>query len=604
MSDIAGVISPEAEAAIDQIIVDSGRLHVVVNGTGTQNAITEDGSLIPSVRKALIDNLYFKTPILNWAQGTSVSVFNQLYKFTGSDNVTSWWYAPAATTSSPVVMGSSPLNDVRFKPFLDPNSMANTYAPINSPNFTGNARAPTASPTDDSTTIANTAWVQDHIQDLRDDFSGALTGSFDNVTVTNTTTTKDLVVSGTSTFGGTIDATNELMRLNKLQMVGADAEISFEESGTPPTGITQKSNITPYRMTTGGFDAEDVSVDHLSGGEPIGTNPSFELTGLTNADYVHITGNSSNDPTRPQLIVDGIVEIGTLRVANFDGIDVNGLDIHPNSVTTDTYVDVGTNLTVGADMTVSGNANLANTTTVQDLVITGSVSGISIGVDGQDIAPNSVTVAQGLSVGATTTLNNLVVTGTVVGIDMSVDGDDILPNSVTTTQGLTVGGDAKVEGNTEVQDLTVIGTLTANINLSGQDITVANLNVTGTATMNQAQAQNIQTNNLWLTAQEILGEDTTAAWIPPIEDGTVMNVVVDKDMVITNIEDLPEYALSGVIYLRMDAVGGHTVTFDTNYVILNSGIDINTAADSVTLIQFTYSGYENDPVDVIIAPRP
>lgn len=58
-TDIMALLSTEADKAVDQIVEDSKRLNIVVNGDGTAQTTTEDGSLIASVRKALLDNLFF-----------------------------------------------------------------------------------------------------------------------------------------------------------------------------------------------------------------------------------------------------------------------------------------------------------------------------------------------------------------------------------------------------------------------------------------------------------------------------------------------------------------------------------------------------------------
>lgn len=110
-------VSEDFNKAVDQVILDSKRLHGVVNGDGLASIVTEDGSLIPSVRKALLDNLYFKTPPIAWKQGTQVSVFNQLYAFTEA-GATSWWYAPTATQSTIVLQGVSPKSDLSGEPSL------------------------------------------------------------------------------------------------------------------------------------------------------------------------------------------------------------------------------------------------------------------------------------------------------------------------------------------------------------------------------------------------------------------------------------------------------------------------------------------------------
>lgn len=92
--------------AVEQTIIAGEQIHQIVNGTATTEVIVEDGSKVPSVRKALVDNFYFKDPIA-WQSGQTENVFNQLRQFTDG----SWWYAPSATVISPVSMGATPVGD-------------------------------------------------------------------------------------------------------------------------------------------------------------------------------------------------------------------------------------------------------------------------------------------------------------------------------------------------------------------------------------------------------------------------------------------------------------------------------------------------------------
>ncbi|QEG08792.1 putative tail fiber protein [Aeromonas phage 4L372XY] len=96
--------------AVEQTITAGEQIHQIVNGTATTEVTVEDGSKVPSVRKALLDNFYFKDP-LDWQAGQQELVFNQLRKFTDG----SWWYAPSATTSNPVSMGVSPVGDLLWR---------------------------------------------------------------------------------------------------------------------------------------------------------------------------------------------------------------------------------------------------------------------------------------------------------------------------------------------------------------------------------------------------------------------------------------------------------------------------------------------------------
>lgn len=96
--------------AVEQTITAGEQIHQIVNGTATTEVTVEDGSKVPSIRKALLDNFYFKDPIA-WQVGQTENVFNQLRQFTDG----SWWYAPSATAINPITMGSTPVGDSLWK---------------------------------------------------------------------------------------------------------------------------------------------------------------------------------------------------------------------------------------------------------------------------------------------------------------------------------------------------------------------------------------------------------------------------------------------------------------------------------------------------------
>ena len=98
------------QAAVEQTITAGEQIHQIVNGTATTEVTVEDGSKVPSIRKALLDNFYFKDPIA-WQAGQTENVFNQLRQFTDG----SWWYAPSATASNPISMGSTPVGNSLWK---------------------------------------------------------------------------------------------------------------------------------------------------------------------------------------------------------------------------------------------------------------------------------------------------------------------------------------------------------------------------------------------------------------------------------------------------------------------------------------------------------
>lgn len=99
--------------AVELTIFASNQLHDVINGDALTTVETENGD-IPTLRKALVDNFYFKTPI-NWAEGESATVFNQLYYFDGTLATSGWYYAPQATLDNPIAMGSTPIDDDNWR---------------------------------------------------------------------------------------------------------------------------------------------------------------------------------------------------------------------------------------------------------------------------------------------------------------------------------------------------------------------------------------------------------------------------------------------------------------------------------------------------------
>lgn len=100
------------QEATEIAIEASNQLHGVINGDANAEVTVEDGSKIPSVRKAMVDSLYFKPPIA-WEQGEYEDTYNQLREFIDGD-VRTWWFAKGATVSTPVLMSTSPATDINW----------------------------------------------------------------------------------------------------------------------------------------------------------------------------------------------------------------------------------------------------------------------------------------------------------------------------------------------------------------------------------------------------------------------------------------------------------------------------------------------------------
>lgn len=262
------------ENAVTQLELDTARMHTVINGDGTQSATAEDGSLLPSVRKAMLDNLYFVTPPLPWVAGTINRVFNQLFSFTETDGKISWWFAPAAGQSTPVTLGASPVNSPQWRVFVDTNSIEKTYAPIESPLFTGNPRGPTPAASDSSNSLATTEFVSQAVAAVVD-----TTPTFETITVTGLST-----LQGGAVITGDITAIDYKIDLNKVLLHGTDASVTFTDVdpslpvSAKKTALTTNKLVTHEvisdKLTTTDFETETLAVSDLTVSDKITvTNP-------------------------------------------------------------------------------------------------------------------------------------------------------------------------------------------------------------------------------------------------------------------------------------------------------------------------------------------
>lgn len=584
--DIIELLSTEADQAIDQIIVDSKRLNIVVNGTGTDSATTEDGSLIPSVRKALLDNLYFKTPPLPWKAGTSVSVFNQLYAFSDVNGNVTWWYAPGATTATPVTMQADPYNDNKFKVFLDKTNIADIYAPITSPLFKGNPRVPTPAEGDASQSIANTQWVKNAITKAIDaSLPNWQDGVFENITVNNNAILHNVRADGTVTFlGPKVDAVDSEFNLKKVNLVGKDAEINFLWS----TGPGYRTNLTPGKIYSTELIGNKVSADTLTTGADRAVGITLIGNGIADFNTVRIHQNDRQDPTEDTLNVTGTTRVNNLIVeGTVSGVyaDVNGQDIRPNSVRTasttteELYVtgdaQVGgkskfvgdveflgkvkgldtsnidfkeldlDNLTVKETLVVEGTATLAEAR-IGDVVFTGTVAGIQIppsNVDGMDIKPASVETplvkAVNVNVSGATTTKDLHVTGVVTGIDTTTD-KDLKPATIVTTGDVTVGGQLTLNGQLQINNIDGDSVKTKTLQVTNT-ATIENLTIPATGSIagfgKAVDGANIKPESVETTAGVIVGGNSSVAG----------NMVVTGTLNVTGKTTVKDLAVTGTV---------------------------------------------------------
>lgn len=579
------------EQAVDQVIEDSERLHKVVNGSAIDTVIVEDGSTIPTLRKALLDNVYFKTPPQPWAVGTQTTVFNQLYSFTNSAG-TFWWYAPGASPSTPVTLPADPSTSTAWKVYNDSVVVSEKFAPLNTPAFVGSPTAPTPAQGSNSGAIATTAFVNLAVAAAINSLAGS-SPSYAALTVVGASTLNTLVVSGTSQFGGTIDASGVLGKFQKISLFGQTATLSFD--------YTAASNYLKTIISPNSVQTNNLTSAVIVNGTASADNTTMSLTGVGNNtfDYVYIRGNSSKASTEPRLKVTGTTELENVRVTgSLSGVNVgvDGLDIHPNSIITTTTAQIGSDLTVNG-VTTLGSASIQNLGVVSSLTVNGnstltggftagsasSVAG-NLSITGLLAVTGAVTVSTNLTVTGnanlnnggtgTTTVNNLNVLGTLTGVSVDVNGKNINPNSVLATT-----------------------TIEAYGSLKG-----ASLVITGEAT-----APKVTANFVGTIPGSVTTPSAGTTWTPggTGSDLTKMNNIYNVD--VTNTLTIGPWANLGsaftaTIYLFQDATGGHAVTLDASYKIINGGT-ISTAANSVTILQVTYCG-RGTVYDVAVYQRP
>lgn len=592
----------QLEQAVVQLEKDAERMHKVVNGTASETVVTEDGSTIPTIRKAFADNLFFITPPLPWVAGTQATVFNQLYAFSGSDGVR-WWYAPGATASSPVTLPANPANSNAWRVYSDASSVAGTYAPLNSPIFTGNPQTPTPADDNNSQTIANTTFVINKIAQAIAGISGG-SASYTTLTVSGATTLNNTVVNGTTIFKGPVNGDDVNSRFQNVTLTKQNSSLIFDWTDADNPGFL-KTQLSPYTVQT-----HNLRSDVILNGVASADNTTMSLTGLGNNvfDYVYVKGNSSKGSTEPRLKVSGMTELENLRITGaISGVSfsVDGKDISPNSVS------ITQNLSVGTDIVVNGNANMEGALSVaSDLSVTG-MSTLSGGM-----TTNSATISQltvtgasnlvgGFTTGAvnSTVGGNLSVTGDIIGLaDISVAGD--IAGAT-----LNVSGDVDLKGTTKVKNLAISGSVTGlNVDLSGQNINVSGVTSSGLissaggiSAQGASSIQNLNTQFISSSVERVATPDAT--WVPS-GSFNVYAISVVQDTVIGAWPGLGSSvpAFEGTIYLTQDDTGGHSVTLDSSYAVLNSDT-INTAADSVTILKLTYSG-AGSVIDVLVYRRP
>lgn len=352
------------------------------------------------------------------------------------------------------------------------------------------------------------------------EITGAVSGlTFDDLSVNSLTVSGASSLQSVSVGGNITGAASSISKFSTFTVAdgtsGNHGIIQFDYSDSARPTDT-KSSIEPYKVSTSELIADSLTAKGADIGDVGGTDGLHAL-GKATIDYLKIAGNSTIGTATPQLEVTGKSILGDV---DFTGVvtgltvDISGQDITPNSVvaaagitgasvtTTTGTMTAGNGLDVTGGATFNGPVTVeGQTTTVKDLVVTGTTTGVTAeaNVDGLDIAPNSVASTTTVSVGTDLTVTGETTTGglTVNGVAGGLGGNALIVSGISTAGAITttktgtaldvtnnahIGGTLTVDGNTSfggstgtttIHDLVVTGTttgVTAEANVDGLDI--------------------------------------------------------------------------------------------------------------------------------------
>lgn len=286
-----------------------------------------------------------------------------------------------------------------------------------------------------------------------------ITGSVSGLSFTDIDATS-LTVSGISNLKGGVNFAGNIVGNTSSSISTPTINVADGTAGNH--GIIQfgyndpdrsgdiKSSVSPYKVAASELESNTITSEDAIIGNVSGTK-GLTSKGKATFDYLSIAGNSTIGTASPQLQVAGK---SILHDVDFTGtvtgltVDVSGQDLTPNSV-------IATAMVQGYGLKATGSASIAENL---------EVGGVASFMDTASVA-GDFTVA-----GQTTTVQDLVVTGTTTGVtvEANVDGLDIKPESVAAT------GDVKGATLTSTSNVSATGNfLGAGAQLTGPGTSLA-----------------------------------------------------------------------------------------------------------------------------------
>lgn len=392
----------------------------------------------------------------------------------------------------------------------------------------------------------------------------------------------NLDVTGNVSIGGNITIGNE--PTDTIQFIaGIDSDIvpaqdSVYSLGTPSL---RWSNIFVNAVTV-----DDISISN-----------NYITTTTSNAD-LELRANGTGSILIPNNNVQINNALTVVGESTLGDVDVTGvLTVNGNVTQTGNYDIVG-DVVINGSLTVTEYAQFEQIR-IDDNFITTTTSNTNLELrangTGVILVPNNnVQITNDLTVVADIDANNLTTTGLVTADQFSTGNILIDNNAITTTlsnsdlelrangtgavvvptNNVELGQDLTVNGNTDLDNTTIQGTLvhTGNVTQVGNISLTGDYNITGTVTISStAQFENIRINNNVVTTTDSNSDlELRAA-------GTGEVIIPNNDVVISN-----DLFVDGTITVG-DINSAGTITanrFSTGDILIDDNFITTTAVDS------------------------
>ncbi len=185
-------------------------------------------------------------------------------------------------------------------------------------------------------------------------------GNFTTLNVSGSTTLKN------TTVAGNLSGTGYSSTFSTYNVAGQNGVIQFSYND-PARPSDIKTSLEPYKVSSEEFQGHKAKIDHVVFGDPSFNDYGLTAKGKASVDYLDIVGNSTTGKGRAFL-------------------------------------------TVGGDASFVGNSTFGGTTTVGDLVIGGSVTGLKF---------SDLDVEGNLSVAGASNLKSVNLSGNITGTSSS-----------------------------------------------------------------------------------------------------------------------------------------------------------------------------------------